>query len=169
MPIDAQQGAADPHALLARYLDFFREVTLAKLDGLPEHELRSSRLPSGWTPLELLNHLGYVERRWLCWGFLGEQVPDPWGDRGPDDRWRVPADEPVAAVRERYEAQCERSRAIVAAEPDLDRRAAVGGRFATAAEAPTLGQILFHLVQEYARHAGHLDIVRELADGAVED
>ena len=48
-----------------RYLDYFRAVLLTKLDGLPPHELRSSRLPSRWTPLELLKHLTHVEAR--CW------------------------------------------------------------------------------------------------------
>jgi Protein of unknown function (DUF664) len=40
----------------------------AKLDGLPPAELRASRLPSGWTPLQLLKHRTFVERRWLVWG-----------------------------------------------------------------------------------------------------
>ncbi|NGN65410.1 DinB family protein [Streptomyces sp. A7024] len=164
MPIDDPTGPADPRELLLRHLDIYRSTVLGKLDGLSETELRTSRLPSGWTPLELLNHLAHVERRWLCWGFRAEPITDPWGDNGPEGRWHVPPQEPAAAVLERFRDQCERSRAIVAAEPDLDRRAALGGRFATASEAPTLGQILFHLFQEYARHAGHLDIVRELAD-----
>ena len=47
-------------------------------------ELRSSRLPSGWTPLELVKHLRYVELRWLEWGFEGRDVGDPWGDREGD-------------------------------------------------------------------------------------
>ncbi len=156
----------DPHHMLGAYLDYFRTVVPDKLDGLSEHELRTSRLPSGWTPLELLHHLTHVERRWLRWGFLGEAVDDPWGDRGPDDRWRVPEGMSPDEVLARYEEQCAWSRAAVAGVP-LERRAATGGRFATEAEAPTLGWILFHLLQEYARHAGQLDVVRELADGTV--
>lgn len=58
-----------------------------------------------------------------------------------------------------------RSRAIVQAH-SLAERARVGGRFATAQECPQLHWILLHVLQEYARHAGHLDIVRELGDGA---
>ena len=49
-----------------RYLEYFRAVLVAKLDGLPDAELRSSRLPSGWT-LELLKHVAHVEARWLEW------------------------------------------------------------------------------------------------------
>jgi hypothetical protein len=55
----------------------------------------------------------------------------------------------------------------VAQGASLGDRARVGGRFRTPDEAPTLGWILLHLLQEHARHLGHLDVVRELTDGAV--
>ena len=63
-------------------------MVLDKLDGLDDAELHASKLPSGWAPLELLQHLVFVERRWLVWGFLGRQMAEPWGDRR-DDRWHV--------------------------------------------------------------------------------
>ncbi|EST38225.1 hypothetical protein N566_08665 [Streptomycetaceae bacterium MP113-05] len=157
---------ADPGELLAGQLDYYRATLLQKLDGMPEAELRTSQLPSGWTPLELLHHLRHVERRWLCWGFLAEQVPDPWADDGPGGRWYVPDDVTAGQVRAEFTDQCEQSRAA-AAGGRLEDRAAVGGRFPTSGDAPTLGWILLHLLQEYARHVGQLDIVRELADGAV--
>jgi hypothetical protein len=47
------------------YLDYFRSQLISKLEGLPAGELRRSRLPSGWTPLELLRHVTFVEMRWL--------------------------------------------------------------------------------------------------------
>ena len=75
-----------------RYLEFFRDRLAAKTRALPDEELRRSRLPSGWTPLELVKHLTYVERRWLEWGFEGRAVADPWGDQR-DDRWYVEPDE----------------------------------------------------------------------------
>jgi hypothetical protein len=156
----------DPAHLLAGYLDCYRATILRKLDGLTEEELRASRLPSDWSPLELLWHLANVERRWLSWGFRGEDVSTPWRDWDASmSRWQVPPGmTPVEVVRA-FHDQCARSREIVAGAA-LGDRAAVGGRFATAEEAPTLGWILCHLLQEYARHAGHLDVVRELADGA---
>jgi hypothetical protein len=156
----------DPRELLDAYLDFCRDAVLRKLVGLPEEELRRSRVPSGWAPLELLVHLTWVERRWLVWGFLGEPTTDPWGDNGPDGAWRVPQGWSADDVRAAFTAQCARSREIVAGIPS-GQRAATGGRFAAAAEAPTLGWILFHVLQEYARHAGQLDVARELADGVV--
>ena len=84
-------------AVLLGYLDYFRSVLVTKTRGLPDVELRRSRLPSGWTPLELVQHLVHVERRWLEWGFEGQPVPDPWGDTR-SDRWYVPAGETLESL-----------------------------------------------------------------------
>jgi hypothetical protein len=166
-PADEPPGTlADPRELLDAYLDYYRDAVLRKIDGAAEQDLRSSRLPSGWTPLALLVHLTWVERRWFRWGFAAEPTEQPWGDRGPDGAWQVPNGESAAQVRARFVEACARSREAVAGAP-LAQRARTGGRFATEAEAPTLAWILFHVLQEYARHAGHLDIARELIDGAV--
>lgn len=161
---DDQLG--DAKQLLLDYLDYYRSVIARKVDGLLDAELGSTRLPSGWTPLELVKHLVYMERRWLEWGFRGTPVEEPWGDRGPDGRWAVRPDESMTDLISRLHAGGERTRRIVeaAALPDV---AAVGGRFGVDERPPTLAWILFHVFQEYARHAGHLDIVRELADGSV--
>ena len=165
-PGEPDPSTAGPASLLTGYLDYCRQTLLRKLDGLSEDELRRSRLPSGWTPLDLVRHLTYVERRWLCWGFAAEPVPDPWGDDGEDGRWHVPANATVEEVLADFRAQCARSRDIVRGVK-LEERARTGGRFPAdgAAEPPTLGWILCHLLQEHARHLGQLDVVRELADG----
>lgn len=165
-PPEPPDTLADPRELLLGYLDFYREAVLRKLDGMSERDLRASRLPSGWTPLELLKHLAHVERRWLRWGFTAEQVARPWGDEGPDGRWHVGADESVEDVRAFFLEECRRSREVVAAARLTDT-ARTGGRFAPGGPSPTLAWILFHLLQEYARHAGRLDVVRELTDGVV--
>lgn len=158
---------SSPGELLAGYLDFYRDAVLRKLDGLSEQELRSSRLPSGWTPLGLLKHLAHVELRWLRWGFLGADIAEPWADRAVAGQgWPVAAEESPADLRSFFREQCARSREIVA-NARLSDRAAIGGRFATDEERPTLIWILFHLLQEYARHVGQLDVVRELADGEI--
>ena len=158
----------DPAELLAGFLDTARDAVLRKLDGVPEAELRRSRLPSGWTALELLKHLTYMERRWLCWGFRAEPVEDPWGDSGGDaeGRWTVADDETLDQLVAAFRDQCRRSRQVVEGAR-LSDRAQVGGRFRTPDDAPTLGWILLHVLQEHERHLGHLDIVRELTDGAV--
>jgi uncharacterized damage-inducible protein DinB len=155
-------SSSDVRARLLDYLDFYRDTVVDKVSGLDERQLRSSLLPSGWSPVELVKHLTFMERRWLVWGFLGEQVAEPWGD-DRDGRWYVAADEDPAALLAALHEAGRRTRAIVEAA-GLSDLADPGGRFDDGAEA-SLASILLHVLQEYARHAGHLDVVRELIDG----
>jgi len=158
----ATDPAGSRSEVFTRYLEFFRDRLAEKVRGLPDGELRRSRLPSGWTPLELVKHLTYVERRWLVWGFEGQRVPDPWGDQR-DGRWFVTAGETRDRLLADLAAQAERSQAVIDTH-DLDEVGQPGERWDGAPPA-TLERVLFHLTQEYARHLGHLDIVCELAGG----
>lgn len=155
---------SQPAQLLSQYLDYYREAILRKLAGLTEEQLRSPITPSGWTPLGLLNHLTMMELRWFRWGFRAEHIADPWGGGLPGSDWNVPADRPAEDVFAAFRTQAVRTKEIVAGVP-LDAVAASGGRFSESRDRPTLAWILFHVLQEYARHAGHLDIVRETIDG----
>lgn len=151
----------DPGRLLVGYLRWYRAALLRKLDGLTDAQLRTPLPPMGWAPLALVQHLGWMEQRWLVWGFRGERVPArPVG--GVAAEWRV--GRPAAEVLAEYAARTARSDAVLDAAAFTDP-SAVGGRFTAAATAPPLGRILVHMVQEYARHVGQLDIVRELVDG----
>ena len=134
----------------------------AKIADMPDAELRSSRLPSGWTPLELVKHLRYVELRWLEWGFEGRDVGDPWVTAGttagrsgrltpPARCWPACRRRPCGAV-------------LIVEAHRLDEVGQPGDRW-DGADPATLERVLFHLLQEYARHVGHLDIVTELATG----
>jgi len=154
---------ADAAVLFARYLDFYRETVLRKLAALPPAELRASRLPSGWTPVELLTHLAHMERRWIVWGFLGEDVGDPWGDQR-DGRWHVPDEVTLDDLTTMLRDVGRRTTDVLQAR-SLGERGEPGGRFDS--EPPTLSWICFHVLQEYARHAGHLDVAVELAGGPV--
>jgi hypothetical protein len=102
-----------------------------------------------------------MERRWFQWGFRALPLDaHPLGEEG---EWRI--EEAPDAVLDRYRHQTyESDRALLGAGFDSPSKA--GGRFATAGEAPTLGRILAHVLQEYARHAGHLDMARQLIDGS---
>ena len=152
---------ADPAELFARYLSYYRETAIQKVCALPEEEQRRTRVPSGWTPLELLNHLGFMERRWFVWGFLGEEVERPWDDsRG--HRWYLDPQTGADVVVRALEEVGERTTEILRAHP-LDRHGSTGGRFGD--HPPSLAWICFHVLQEYARHVGHLDIVVEMAGG----
>ncbi len=145
-----------------RYLVYFRARLVEKIAELPESERRSSRLPSEWTPLELLKHLTFVELRWLEWGFAGKDFDEPWGE-GRDGRWHVGEDETFEGLVAALNAQAGRSTAVISGH-DLAEVGQPGDRW-DGAEPPTLERVLFHLVQEYARHVGQLDIVVELANG----
>lgn len=147
-----------------RYLDYFRSHLVRKVEALPPDELRMSRLASGWTPIELVKHLTYVEMRWLEWGFEGRSVAEPWADER-DGRWYVGTEETLEQLTAALHDQAVRTRAVIEAH-DLAEAGAPGPRWDGAAPA-ALERILLHLVQEYARHLGHLDIVTELADGPV--
>jgi uncharacterized damage-inducible protein DinB len=154
----------DPREILLQQLSYYRATLLAKLDGLSEDQLTTSILPSGWSPLGLLKHLVFVERRWMQWGFEAEQVPDPWGDHDPDSEgWLVTPEDTVADLTARLTAIAARTEAV-AGQAELTQLAQLDGRFSS--DPPTLGWILAHLLQEYARHVGHLDVVRELIDGS---
>lgn len=157
----------------ADYLDWLREDAIAGVCGLADEEQRRSRLPSGWTPVELLSHLEHMEQRWFVWGFLAERVAEPWGDWGVENsaeppkgalhRWRVSDERPALDIAASLRKVGRRTRAILTSH-GLGERAQVGGRFSD--DPPTLEWICFHVLVEYARHAGHLDIAGELVPGS---
>ncbi|MFF0852901.1 DinB family protein [Streptomyces sp. NPDC003280] len=154
---------SDAHELLLGYLDWYRTALMRKLAGLSDNQLRTPVEPLGWSPLGLVQHLGWVERRWLRWGFAAEDVVAyPAG--GDAEEWTVPADTSTAQALAAYEAEVAVANSV-ALTADLSDKARLGGRFKTIEQAPSLGRILFHLLQEYARHVGHLDVARELLDG----
>jgi uncharacterized damage-inducible protein DinB len=146
------------------YLDYFRSRLVSKMEALPAGDLRGSRLPSGWTPIELLRHVTYAEMRWLEWRFEGREVGDPWGD-DRNGRWYVGSDETLAELVAALHVQAARSRAVVESH-DLADVGQPGEGWGDGGPG-SLERILFHLVQEYARHLGQLDIVSELAEGQI--
>ncbi|MEU8118239.1 DinB family protein [Spirillospora sp. NPDC049024] len=153
----------DARELLLGYLEWYREALMRKLSGLPDDRLRAPVEPLGWSPLGLVQHLGWVERRWMRWGFAAEDVlAYPPGD--DEAEWTVPLDRSSAQIMAAYRLEVARTRDLVEGA-SLNDKARLGGRFQTSEEAPSLGRILFHLLQEYARHVGHLDVARELIDG----
>jgi uncharacterized damage-inducible protein DinB len=156
-------GVCDPAELLLGYLDWYRQRLIRKVAGLSDRQLRTPVAGLSWAPLGLVQHLGWVERRWLRWGFGAEDTAAyPRGGDGAE--WQVAGDRTAEGVLTDYAAEVDRSRQITAAVR-FDQPAKLGGRFRTPEQAPCLGRILAHLLQEYARHVGQLDVVRELIDG----
>lgn len=146
---------ADERASLAGCLDYLRSCVVAKLAGVDEEAAARPQVPSGTSLLWLAQHLTAVEIQQFQRVFAGrpaaEIVPPP---PPPEDRL-------VLAVA-RYGVACAESRMIVAGCVDLGQRAAGRDR---QGEQPTLRWVLVNAIQETARHAGHIDILREQVDG----
>lgn len=146
---------------LLDWLDSQRRHVAQQVAAMPPEARRRSVLPSGWTPRGLLTHLALdVERVWLRAVMGGQDVALPAGHEG----WTAPDGPSDDELLDRYAEECRLASAAVAALP-LD--AAPVWWFADAGDPPygTLREVLMHVVIETATHAGHLDVVRELADG----
>lgn len=142
--------------MLAGWLDWQRATVRLKCAGLSDADAYRSLLPSPLTTVAgLVSHLRWVEYGWFEHSFLGGPAPS-----GDSDAWAV-SGVPLARLLDEYEAQCERSRAIVAAHDlsELEAWAPPG------LELVSLRWIVCHLIEETARHLGHLDAIRELIDG----
>jgi len=154
---------ADERTMLSGMLDWYRAGVLAKVDGLRQQDAVGSPLRSGTTPAGLVKHLAYVEDHWFTHAVAQRPLPEPWASAPFDDdadwEFSSAASEPLEVAVGLYRAACERSRAVTA-DLALDAAAAdEGGREFS------LRFVLLHLVEETARHLGHLDVLRELADG----
>lgn len=166
----ADPESPDPEtAVLIEFLDAQRGSVLAIVAGLDDDALAARVLPSGWSPLGLIEHLGHAERHWFGEVATGSAPDLPWGteagtDDGDDDE-SYTTTRSAAEVFAFYRDQCARSNSLLAATPlstaPLGRHLWKG----VADPAPDLRWIALHLIEETARHAGHLDVVRELLDG----
>jgi hypothetical protein len=154
---------ADERATLEGWLDFYRATLVAKCDGLTADQLRSAAAPPSPLTLQgLVQHLAEVERNWFRRVLLGEQVPpihDPDADpTGPDGGFDLSDDVDFAAAREAWDAEVARARENCATR-DLGATSPFGGARVS------LRWIYNHVIAEYARHAGHADLLRERIDG----
>lgn len=144
------------------YLAYFRNRVIEKVSALPPSSLASSILPSEWSSIELIKHLTFVEMRWLEWGFEGVTIEEPWGDQF-EHRWQVASTETLETLVSEFRARGVETERIVRRHGLTD--VGLPGPRWNGAAPPTLERVLFHLLQEFARHVGHLDIVCELIDG----
>ena len=153
---------------LTAYLDYQRETILLKAEGLDAEQLARTLPPSSLTLGGLLNHLALVEDSWFRERFAGLPMQPLWQGvdwaTDPDFEFRTAREVDPDELRQRYREACERSREVVAASGDLDRRSARPGRDGTHWD---LRWILIHMIEETARHAGHADLIRESIDGQV--
>ncbi|SDS05053.1 DinB family protein [Actinopolymorpha singaporensis] len=159
--------AAGERAMLESWLEFHRATLLTKCEGLTDDELRTRSVPpSSLSLLGLVGHLTGVERNWFRSAFapLGAPVTDGADGRTDIDFDDV-ADVDTATVMARFHAEVEHSRRVAAEQPSLDTLGTGirGGQRI----APSLRWVYVHMIEEYARHNGHADLLRERIDGAV--
>lgn len=154
-------AADDELRLLTDFLTFLRLTAVGKVEGLSRDLATTAPIPTSpvVTALGVIKHLIAVERYWLSIEAGGRDVPALWG-ADADASWLIEDHETVESVLADYRAEWERSaRAIAGLAPGDRTRADRDGN------GRTLRWVLAHLVQETGRHVGHLDFLRELADG----
>jgi uncharacterized damage-inducible protein DinB len=144
-------------------LDRHRDAVLWKLEGLDDEQLRRPMVPSGTSLLGLVKHLAAVEYGWFCDTFGREAEPLPFDDDDPDADLRIEPGETTEGVLAFY------GRARAAADQAIDELDIEDTGTAWFGEAVTMRWVLIHMVEETARHAGHVDILRELIDGMAGD
>jgi uncharacterized damage-inducible protein DinB len=161
--------AADETATLLGFLDFHRATLAWKCGGLDADALRVSVGPSTMTLGGMLKHLAFVEDYWFSLRFLGRGLPPPWDtvdwDGDPDWTWHSAAQESPEALVALWQGAVNRSRAVVAKALDEGGLEQLARCPFPTGEAPSLRWILCHMIEEYARHNGHADLIRESIDG----
>ena len=155
----------DERTTLGGFLDWYRSVVQRKIDGLSHEQATKVMTASGLSPLGVVQHLAWVERGRFREVFLGEDVESI----GTDDNtaeFDVASGQSVEAVVAFYRDETAQARRIVSEAPSLDALSAQPTDFAGPV---SLRWILIHMVEETARHAGHLDVMREEIDGQTGD
>jgi uncharacterized damage-inducible protein DinB len=149
--------------MLERWLEFHRTTLLLKCEGLDDEARKARPVATSRLSLHgLVRHMAEVERSWFTRVLLRRpDLPMIWFDPAVEDSDLVPLDDADwAADLAVWQAECDASRAAAAAR-GLDDTGLRRG------EPCTLRWIYLHMIEEYARHNGHADLLRELVDGRV--
>ncbi|MGW7366585.1 DinB family protein [Streptomyces sp. NPDC054841] len=154
---------ADERTQLVGWLDMQRAIVHYKCEGLSGADAHRSVLPTSplMTVAGIVSHLRWTEQVWFEVVFLGRPADGPQFDDKVEDADMMVDGVPLEQLLEEYERQCAVSNEIVAAH-SLDE---VGRHPDFKSAAASLRWMLIHMVEETARHAGHLDTIRELLDG----
>jgi uncharacterized damage-inducible protein DinB len=167
-PLPPDTPITEEREVLEGFLDYLRVVLVRKAEGITDDEARRAACPpSDLTILGLIRHMTEVERIWFR-ATLGEGAAPPiyYGDAHPDgDRdgdFHAPADATLADAVARWSQEVETSRRVLAGVTDLAQEG-------HDREHRNVRWILVHMVEEYARHCGHADLLRQAIDGVVDD
>lgn len=159
IPFEPTGRLAPEPEMLRSFLQQNRSIILWKLDGVSREQGVEKTLGSETTLLGIVKHLAWVERYWFL-DFIGGQSPEyPWSDEDPDADFRIETNETVESVKQDYVSAVDEANAVIDTATSLD---VTGG---SEKKERSLRWVLIHMIEETARHAGHLDIVRETLDG----
>lgn len=167
---DTDVSAAGERATLEGFVAYYRAVFIRKAEGITDDEARCAPCPpSDLSILGLVRHMAEVERIWAKWLFSGhDNVPLFYGEvhpnQDPDGDFHAPADATLAEAVEAYRREVADADEIYA-EAELDDLLANTHR----EEKNSLRWIYVHLIEEYARHVGHADLIRQAIDGVIDD
>jgi uncharacterized damage-inducible protein DinB len=150
---------------LREWLDYHRATLHVKCDGLDRDGLIAQPVPTSVLSLHgLVRHMAEVERNWFRRVLSGEDAsPLYYSDEHPDGDFELLADADWAVDLATWQAECQHARELETAAPSLDTTGTRRG------EDVSLRWIMLHMIEEYARHNGHADLIRELVDGTVGD
>jgi uncharacterized damage-inducible protein DinB len=159
---------SEERAQLFAYLDYHRATLQLKAAGLSAEQLAHRLPPSGLTLGGLLKHMALVEDSWFSAFLHGHEPAAPWCDvdwkDDPDWEFRTAADDDPDALRDQLATTVVRSRELV---EGLDMDHVSVRRLRGSDEPANLRWIVLHMIEEYARHNGHADLLREAVDGSV--
>lgn len=162
--------AADERTTLLAFLDSHRDTLRRKTAGLDAAQLAATLPPSDLTLGGMLKHLAYVEDWWFGVNLLGEDPRAPFDDvdweADGDWDWHSAAEQTPAELLALLDEFVARSDEAIAATDSLDALAA--RRHPSTGEGLSLRWILVHLIEEYARHNGHADLIRKSIDGSTD-
>ena len=157
--------------MLCGFLDWQRSTLEWKTRGLDETGLRETTGVSTMTLGGILKHMAWVEDHWFSYVLHSRDRAEPWATIDfsvtPDWEWTSSLHDSAADLRSLWESSCDASRRAV------DEFLAAGGldqpakRLWDRGDQPTLRWMLLHMIEEYARHNGHADLLREVVDGQV--
>lgn len=154
-PRPAEADPADEMTMARGWLTHLRESCIYKLADLDDEQIRWKPAPTANSLGTLVMHLGYAERLWVRAIFAGEEMDMAWRSQMFD----LPDDWSVADVVSFYRAE------TAAVDLVLDQATSFDQPSAADFRRTTLRWAVLHLIEETARHAGHMDITRELLDG----
>jgi hypothetical protein len=161
---------ADELTMLTSFLEWMRATLRMKAGGLDAAQLGRRLEPSTMTLGGMVTHMAWVESWWFTEIFRGEAPAEPWASLGwkadRDAEWTVAAGLTPEEIWALWDTEVARAREILAEVGDLDA-IAVGHRKRTPGEPLSLRWIVVHMIEEYARHLGHADLIRESIDGSV--